>query len=392
LPGTGSNWANVSFNLLGKMIKVKLILLIILSSLGTLVWATNHFSKSLWLHSSMFSNNRNEALVELEKKLTFYKKTGIDNLYIFNTLPDQHKNGWDFLKDILGIAHKKNIRIHPIITSGHEVRIEGEIKKHPEWLITDPYGNTLAYLNLSNPDVRDFIQKKISRLLKYNIDGIHLDYIRFPYRSMKQSTDSIANLLYEPIRFILSFLIPEDLYLNNADNNFSYDIETLELFEEDYNEPDDDNINAVEHIIEEWKKWNASKVTLLVKNIKELIKRSGKNIPLSAAVISNQEYALNSLGQNWAKWGHSGMVDVLCPMIYTNDIKWFRQRLEGVIKTVGGGCRVYAGIAIVSSHNKNTLKGVSDQIKVANELKSDGITIFSGFSLDQKFAKVISEN
>ncbi len=82
------------------------------------------------------------------------------------------------------------------------------------------------------------------------------------------------------------------------------------------------------------------------KDIRYLIRRSGKNLPLSAAIFSNREFALNSLGQDWGKWGEKGFVDVLCPMIYSNDNNWFSERLKGVLETVKERCKVYAGIAL----------------------------------------------
>ena len=88
-----------------------------------------------------------------------------------------------FLKYVLKFAHKKGLKIHPIITSGNKVRDPKILNKKQKWLIKDQFGKVLPYLNLSNPEVRKYIQKKVKKLLKYKIDGIHLDYIRFPYLS-----------------------------------------------------------------------------------------------------------------------------------------------------------------------------------------------------------------
>ena len=58
--------------------------------------------------------------------------------------------------------------------------LEGKIKKHPEWLIRGIKGEMYPNLNIANPDARKYLVKKVSKALKYDIDGIHLDYIRFP--------------------------------------------------------------------------------------------------------------------------------------------------------------------------------------------------------------------
>ncbi len=342
---------------------------------------SDHFTISLWLHSSMFSKGKSTAVRELDEKLSYYKKIGIENLYVFNTLKSEHKKGWSFLRSLIKIAHKKGLKVHPVITSGNRIREKRIIKKHPDWLIRDQFKRIFPYLNLSNPDARHYILKKITKLLKYNIDGIHLDYIRFPYLGRNDRGNSAMSILLSLIRTTLYQYIPDSVFHGIADNCFSYDRETLKRFGKYYKDLDHEDIDEKVRILNEWRKWNISNVTLLVKNVKDLIIRSGKNIPLSAAIISNRDFAKNSLGQDWGHWGRMGIVDVLCPMIYTNDPGWFRERLKNVITEVKGGCRVYAGIAIVSSHSRNTEKGIKAQIRIARELNADGIVLFSGWSL-----------
>ena len=76
----------------------KIILTLIISfTLSLFIFPSDKFTKSLWLHSSLFSNNKLKAIEELNNKLSFYKEIGIENLYVFRTLKDEHKKGWDFL-------------------------------------------------------------------------------------------------------------------------------------------------------------------------------------------------------------------------------------------------------------------------------------------------------
>ena len=363
----------------------------ILILLSSFLLSSSQFSKVLVLHSYMFSDNKDTALIELKEKLDFYKKIGIEHLYIFKTLKKEHMKGWDFLKQFIIIAHKKGLKVHPIVTSGQKVKIEGKIKKNPDWLIKDPFGKTIPYLNLSNPDVRKYIKKRVKKLQKYNVDGILLDYIRFPYMSSKQPGDSVMSILIRVIRIALNYYVPDHIYHRIADNYFSYDRKTIEMFEKQFRELDEDSLNEREYILKEWREWNASNVTLLVKNIEEQIRKSGRNIPLSAAIFSNKEFAFNSLGQDWGTWARGGIVDVLCPMIYSNDNNWFRERLRGVLDVVQGRCKVYAVIAIKSSTNSNFPEGVASQIRISKEMGAQGVVIFSGFSLTEEFGKVIQK-
>ena len=358
---------------------------------GSNIHPTENFTVSLWLHSSMFSNLKVDAIKELNEKLSYYREIGVENLYVFKTLKKEHKKGWSFLKQILKIAHKKDLKVHPIITPGQRVKIEGKIKRNGDWLIKDQFGKILPYLNLSNPEARYYVLKKVKKLLKYNIDGIHLDYIRFPYLSPKKSGDTIMSFNIGVLNVMFRNFIPDHIYHQTSDNYFSYDKETLESFEKYYHNLESIDPENGQIVLNEWRLWNALNVTKLVRSIRKVILESGNRIPLSAAVMSNHEFALHSLGQDWGTWGWNSFVDVLCPMIYSNDNNWFKERLKGVLDNVQEKCKVYAGIAIKSSSNHNTPDGVREQIKIAKELGADGVVLFSGYSLSEEYRLAIKE-
>lgn len=63
--------------------------------------------RAVCLHDYMFSSEKEEAVIFLE----------------------------DFLEVIIEKAHQRNMQVHPIIHPGYRVKLEGEIKDHPEWLI-----------------------------------------------------------------------------------------------------------------------------------------------------------------------------------------------------------------------------------------------------------------
>ena len=54
------------------------------------------------------------------------------------------------------------------------------VREHPEWLVRGVKGEIYPSLNPAIPEVRNYFIGKISEALAYDIDGIHLDYIRFP--------------------------------------------------------------------------------------------------------------------------------------------------------------------------------------------------------------------
>ncbi len=115
--------------------------------------------------------------------------------------------GWDPLAIAVEEAHKNGLEIHIWVNtftmwSGTTPPQESSPRhiylSHPEWLVVDSNGNKMA-LNSSyvfatpgNPLVWDHIINVVTEIaLKYNIDGIHFDYIRYP--GPNYSYDTVSN-------------------------------------------------------------------------------------------------------------------------------------------------------------------------------------------------------
>jgi len=307
--------------------------------------------RAVWLHSSMLKQERKEVILQLEDLFDKYAGIGINHIFCFYSMMDQHQKGWDFLEVLIKEAHKREIKVHPIFCPGHRVKLEGEIKEHPEWLIRGMKGEIYPHLNIANPDVRKYFIKKVSEALKYDIDGIHLDYIRFP-----------------------------------VNQRFSYDKITCEAFKKEYNySPLEVHYDCGSMFWCEWIKWNAQHVTTLVREIKNIIKKSGKDVVLGVDAFPDHETAKVLIGQDWELWAKEGIVDIICPMLYTNNTDMFRRYVKEAVRIARGKCLVYPGIACSSSHNKNTPEGVVQEVKIARKEGADGVTFFSGYSLNDEF-------
>ena len=307
--------------------------------------------RAVWLHAGMFSKEKNEAVSEIKETLNDYASIGINNLFCYNCLKSQNHFKWDYLAVILKEAHKRNMKVHPVFMPGGTVELKGEIKEHPEWLIRGIKGEIYPQLNIALPEVRKYIISQVKEALKYDIDGIHLDYIRF-----------------------------------QINQGFSYDKATCETFKKEYGySPLEVSHDCGSMVWCAWIKWNAEQVTTLVKEIKHTINQSGKNVVLGVDVFPDYETAKILIGQDWKLWAEKGMVDIICPMDYTNDLGLFKQFVQKAVNVANGKCLVYPGIAISSSHNKNTPEGVVQEIKIARKAGADGVAFFSGYSLKDKF-------
>jgi uncharacterized lipoprotein YddW (UPF0748 family) len=312
--------------------------------------------RAVWIHAGLFPADRSGALLRMRALLDDYRAAGIGAVFCFDSLPAQHGKGWDFLGTLVSEAHARRLQVHPVISPGYTIPLAGEIAQHPEWLITGMKGEMYRNLNLAHPGARRYVLDRVSEALRYEVDGVHLDYTRFP-----------------------------------VGQTYSYDRETIDAFRKEFGESPLDVAHDGGSIIWcEWIKWNARQVTTLVRDIRTAVKQKDTRLMLSAAVFPNSAISPVEIGQDWAEWAREGLVDALCPMLYTSDARLFRQYVKDAMQAAkGSGVRVLPGIACLSSHNKNTPAGVASEVAIAEEEGADGAVFFSGYSLDKSFLDAI---
>jgi uncharacterized lipoprotein YddW (UPF0748 family) len=307
--------------------------------------------RAVWISSTMFEDDEKEATQQLEELLKKYDEIGINHLFCFSSMMYQNQKKWDFLTLLIKEAHKKDIKVHPIFCPYRKVKLEGEIKEHPEWLIRGKKGEIYLNLNMANSEAREYFKREIIQALKYDIDGIHLDGIRFP-----------------------------------INQGYSYDKVTCEAFKKEFGDsPLDVHQDCGSMVWCEWIKWNANHITTLVKDIKEILNKSGKDVVLGVDVFPDYETAKVLIGQDWELWAKEGIVDIICPMQYTNDLDVFRKSVNTAVTIANGKCLVYSGIGIRSSHNNNTPEGVVQEVIIAREEGADGVVFFFGSTLTDEF-------
>ena len=312
--------------------------------------------RAVWIHAGLFPGDRADATARMRALLDDYRAAGIASVFCFDSLPAQHGKGWDLLAALITEGRARGIGVHPVISPGYTVPLAGEIAQHPEWLITGMKGEIYRNLNLAHPGARRHVVQWVNEALKYDVDGIHLDYARFP--------------------------------IGQA---FSYDRDTLDAFKKEFGQSPLEVAHDGGSIIWcEWIKWNARQVTALVRDIRSVVKGKDARLVLSAAVFPSPAISPVEIGQDWAEWAREGLLDALCPMLYTSDTRLFRQYVKEAVRTAKGStARVLAGIACVSSHNRNTPAGVASEVAIAEEEGAAGVAFFSGYSLDKPFLDAI---
>lgn len=95
-------------------------------------------------------------------------------------------------------------------------------------------------------------------------------------------------------------------------------------------------------------------------------------VALSAAVVPDLTQATESRLQDWRTWLDQSLIDVLCPMAYTQDVELFERQI-GLVQDFAGSVPVWAGVGAYRLTHDATLA----HIAAARRQKAAGIILFS---------------
>jgi uncharacterized lipoprotein YddW (UPF0748 family) len=298
---------------------------------------------------------------------------------------------FDPLASTLALARARGLRVHAwvnvnLTSSGAELPTSREhvVYEHPEWLMVpralafelgriDPrspeYVGRLARWTRSLPTEVEGLYSSpvhagaVDRLVSvvdelvsnYALDGLHLDYARYPSASFDYSRGALG-----------AFRTQIDGELSGA--------ERLR-----YGTKDVTALLAVTELKpERWAEFRRSRLNALVMRVRTVAKARRPGIVLSAAVYPDSSEAASARLQDWRSWIEHRMIDVICPMAYTPDTATFAAQIAAV-RQHAGGQPVWAGIGAYQLSSSRTV----ENIRTARRLGAEGIVLFSYDSLAQ---------
>jgi len=219
-------------------------------------------------------------------------------------------------------------------------------------------------------DARGYLVSLVKETLKKypKIDGVHLDFIRYPYRIP----------FYPGMPFASGY-------------GFGYGVESVKRFQAKYGiDPFRRDLSREEQ--QTWDDWRREQVTALVKALYPICRAENKE--LSCAVVCWADRAYLSAFQDWRGWLEEGIVDFVATMNYTIDSR-FAKYLSREAICAKENKKVMVGLGPYLLNNR--IPDLGKQIRDAVNLGADGIVLFSYDSMVAsgklgKFKQVIKDS
>jgi uncharacterized lipoprotein YddW (UPF0748 family) len=295
---------------------------------------------------------------------------------------------FDPLSSVIAAARPAGLAVHAwvnlnLVSSAADLPIARThiVHRHPEWLMVprdiaqqlariDPYSpayvGRLARWTRSQDDVEGLYATPIvpaaaahveavvrDIATRYAVNGIHLDYARFPSSRFDYSRAALAEFR-AAVRPGLTPAVRRELDQRQRVDLFAY--------------PD--------ALPEVWKAFRLSRMTSLMTRLRTAVKAARPGALVTVAAAPDIKEAFDHKLQDWPAWLEAGVVDAVAPMAYTPEPARFAQQIAAARDVAGGGA-IWAGIGAYRLTAAQTV----ENIQMARRLGTAGVVLFSYDSL-----------
>ncbi len=205
-----------------------------------------------------------------------------------------------------------------------------------------PEGSQVYTLSI----IRDLLER-------YTLDGLHLDYIRYPTPDFDYSAGALD--AFRADRFEAA--TPAERQRLDALRRT-------------------DPTAWTRAYPQAWDAFRRDRLTTLVSRIRALVQETRPQAVVSAAVIPVAADARRYKLQDWSAWAQQGLLDAVAPMAYATTVAEFSKQIQAT-KSGAHGRPVWAGIGAWRLPVART----ADHIRAARAANAEGIVLFSYDSL-----------
>jgi uncharacterized lipoprotein YddW (UPF0748 family) len=188
---------------------------------------------------------------------------------------------------------------------------------------------------------------------RYAVDGVHLDYARYPDDRFDYSRAAIAAFRAH-VRPGLGQTARRELDAQEVDDLFAY--------------PD--------ALDDAWRVFRAARMTSLVGRLRAAVRDVRPGAIVTAATVPDPREAGERRLQDWRRWLEDGLIDAICPMAYAPEPARFAEQIAAA-RDAAGTAAVWAGIGAFRLTAAQTI----ENIQTARRLGAAGVILFSYDSL-----------
>jgi len=254
----------------------------------------------------------------------------------------------DQIAKCVAAARKHGVEVHVWKVNwnlGHATPPEFAEKMRAEKrLQVSSRGKEEKWLCPSHPDNQKLeIEAMLEVVRRYDVDGIHFDYIRYPDN--------------------------DHCFCDGCRERFQQAAGVVLL-----NWPKD--VLGAGPLRQKWLDWRRNNINAVVQAVSEQARAIKPKIKISAAVFRQWNTDRDTVGQDWKLWCDNGWLDFVCPMDYTpsnrNFENWVAQQVQWA-----GRVPVHPGIGVSASRSKLGADQVIEQILITRKYQTRGFSLFN---------------
>ncbi|MFM7220446.1 MAG: glycoside hydrolase family 10 protein [Nodosilinea sp.] len=291
--------------------------------------------------------------------------------------PNPQIKGWDPLASAVRLAHARNMTLHAwvwVFAVGNQsynrlLNLPPDypgpiLTRHPDWASYDNQGRLILpgqdkpFLDPAHPEVRRYLLNLLKELTShYPIDGVHLDYIRYPFQDPQVDR---SHGYGEVSRWQFHRLTGVD---------------PLTLSSSTHRPLTPSQVAAEQVLWQRWTDFRQQQVTEFVAQVSTTLRRQRPDLVLSAAVFAQPTADRRErIQQDWETWARSGNLDWVVLMSYaetTPDFQGLAHPWLGVDSL--GSALVIPGIRLLDL----SASALADQIQTARDWPTPGYALFA---------------
>lgn len=258
----------------------------------------------------------------------------------------------DYLKEIIEAARPLGMEIHPWkvmwqFSEGWTAPVgRAEPYSKEGRMQIDRHGNESRWLCPCDERNRKEELAAILELADYDVQGIHLDYIR--YASRNYSYSKMCRDRFEQARGKKVKAWPHDVV--------------------------DGGVHG-----DEYHEFRKDTITSFLRLVRTALKQKKPDLKLSAAVFNVPSIAQFTVSQDWVAWGKEGLLDYILPMNYTRDSIQFKSMVKNQKEALGSDSKAILIPGIQTTFGNGVHMPLADtveQILVTREAETGGFVVF----------------